>query len=365
MSQPAIQPKPVTGGAFEDAGTRALADALKSSFALVRIALAALVVYFCCSNFFTVSQSERAVVLRFGEPVGRGESAVLGPGFHLAWPYPIDEVVKIPAQQILSAGSTVGWYRVPKGPVPANLPPPPSLNPLVDGYAITGDGNIIHAQATLRYRVVDPVRFYFAFTNAPALVTNALNNALTFACSQFNVDDALRLNLVGLRERMTARIGQSAREQDLGIAVEQLDLVTAIPRQVKAAYEQVTSAENELSTRVNDAQTYADGVLARALGEAAGRTNAAEADRNRMVSEVGAEARYFSDLLPSFKGNPDLFARRMQIEYAGRVMTNAQDKFFLPERADGHPREVRLQLNREPQRLKTAIEAPATGEHKH
>ena len=110
---------------------------------------------------------------------------------------------------------------MPKGPVPANLPVPPSLNPLADGYSVTGDGNIIHAQATLRYRVADPVRFYFGFTNAPMLVTNILDNAVLAACAQFNADDALRLNLAALRERMSTRVQQFAREKDLGIALEQ------------------------------------------------------------------------------------------------------------------------------------------------
>jgi hypothetical protein len=30
------------------------------------------------------------------------------------------------------------------------------------------------------------------------------------------------------------------------------------------------------------------------------------------------------------------------------VLTNVQDKIFLPQRGDGKPRELRLQLNREP-----------------
>jgi membrane protease subunit HflK len=353
---------PATGG-WSDAGTQALAEALKSSFVLVKIALVLLVVYFCGSNFFTVSSNERAVVLRFGQPVGRGEEAVLGPGFHLAWPYPIDEVVKIPAQQILSASSTVGWHRQERGP--AAPAPPPRLNPVLDGYAVTGDGNILHAQAQLRYRVVDPVRFYFGFTNAMALVTNALNNALFHAVAQFSVDDALRLNLPALKERMLARVEQLAREQELGISVEQLDLVTAPPRQVKAAFDEVTAAESELYTRVNEAQAYANGVRARAQGEASARRNAAEADRNRLVAEVASEARYFQDMLPSYRRDRALFMARLQVETLGRLMTNAQDKFFLPARADGRPREVRLQLNREPQRLKTEVQAPAAPEHKH
>jgi hypothetical protein len=47
-------------------------------------------------------------------------------------------------------------------------------------------------------------------------------------------------------------------------------------------------------------------------------------------------------------------------------MTNAQEKFFLPARADGKPRELRLQLNREPPKLKAPLEAPKTGTgHSH
>jgi hypothetical protein len=32
----------------------------------------------------------------------------------------------------------------------------------------------------------------------------------------------------------------------------------------------------------------------------------------------------------------------------GRVLSNVEDKIFLPERADGKARELRLQLSREP-----------------
>jgi len=32
------------------------------------------------------------------------------------------------------------------------------MNPAIDGYALTGDANIVHVKATLRYRIEDPVR---------------------------------------------------------------------------------------------------------------------------------------------------------------------------------------------------------------
>jgi hypothetical protein len=40
------------------------------------------------------------------------------------------------------------------------------------------------------------------------------------------------------------------------------------------------------------------------------------------------------------------------------VLTNVQDKIFLPERADGQPRELRLMLNREPPQPKSATANP-------
>jgi hypothetical protein len=42
------------------------------------------------------------------------------------------------------------------------------------------------------------------------------------------------------------------------------------------------------------------------------------------------------------------------VQAMGQVFTNVQDKIYLPQRADGKPRELRLMLNREPPARKTA-----------
>ncbi|MFN7140680.1 MAG: hypothetical protein ACK4UN_15195, partial [Limisphaerales bacterium] len=90
--------------------------------------------------------------------------------------------------------------------------------------------------------------------------------------------------------------------------------------------------------------------LSRARSEANAIVNAGEAERNRLVQFVAAEAKEFQDLLPAYQANPELFTRLRQTEYLQRVMTNAQEKIYIPGRADGQKRELRLQLNREPQR---------------
>jgi len=77
-----------------DSGSQALAEALRSSFAILKFLMVILVVVFFASGFFTVEQQERAVILRFGKPVRSGRDALLGPGLHWSFPYPIDEYVK-------------------------------------------------------------------------------------------------------------------------------------------------------------------------------------------------------------------------------------------------------------------------------
>src|SRR5437016_6372201 len=74
----------------EDAGTQALSEALRSSFVIVKILMAGLVILFICSGVFTVPSQKKAIILRFGKPVGTGEKMLLEPGLHWSWPYPID-----------------------------------------------------------------------------------------------------------------------------------------------------------------------------------------------------------------------------------------------------------------------------------
>src|SRR5450631_3107980 len=81
----------------QDAGSQALAEALRSSFVIVKIAMAALVVIIFAAGFFTVGPQEKVVVLRFGKPLGIGSNMLIGSGKpHWSFPYPIDEVIRIP-----------------------------------------------------------------------------------------------------------------------------------------------------------------------------------------------------------------------------------------------------------------------------
>jgi modulator of FtsH protease HflK len=341
-----------------DAGSQALSEAFKSSFGIVKFVIFILVCLFLGSGVFTVGPQEQAIIIRLGRPHGDGEKALLGPGLHVSFPYPIDEYRKIPLSAIQRVTSTVGWYATTpeqemagtEMPVPAGTP----INPLVDGYVLTADVNIVHASVTMTYHISDPVGYIFNFVNASNAVQRALDNALLWSASQFKVDDMLTRDVAGFKETVRKRVTQLVEQQGLGVVVEDCTVKTKAPRQLQDAFADVLKAQVRREKVLNDARNYESQVTNRAGADAQSRLNSADSERNRVVKEVASEAERFNDLLPRFRENPGLFAQQRLTETFARVLTNAQDKIFLTESSDGKPKELRLLLNREaPKQTKT------------
>jgi len=143
--------------------------------------------------------------LRLGKPVDGGR--LFGPGLHWAWPKPIDEVVILRITSLTNADSTVGWYQTQQERLNGAPPQPlPKLNPANITYALTADTNIIHVRASAYYRISDPSVFIFNFSNAPVFITNALNNALLRASTEFFVDGILTSNQAAFRERVEQQV---------------------------------------------------------------------------------------------------------------------------------------------------------------
>ena len=64
--------------------------------------------------------------------------------------------------------------------------------------------------------------------------------------------------------------------------------------------------------------------------QAAAIINEAESARNRYVESLQPRPRRFSDLLPKYESNPSLFAQQKLVQVMGEVLTNVQDKIYLP-----------------------------------
>jgi modulator of FtsH protease HflK len=332
-----------------DSGSQALSEALRSSFAIVKFVMLVLLLVFLASGFFTVGPQERAIVLRFGRPVGQGEKALLGPGLHWSFPYPIDEYVKVSITGIQKVTSSVGWYAVTPEQELSGAEPPAggTLNPAVDGYVLTADNNIVHSRANVTYRISDPIRYVFWFTDGAKAVQSVVNEALLLTASRYKVDDLLTLDKIGFTEAVRKRLVQLTEARNLGVQIEQCTVDSVPPRQTKDAFANVLKAEVMRSKVLNEARSYENQVLSKASADAESLINTARSDRTNLVAEISSRAAQFEQLLPKYKSNPALFVQQRLMETLGRVYTNAEHKIYVSQGAPGNPRENRFLFNRE------------------
>lgn len=367
-----FQPKtPPAGGApvkpavIDDAGTQALSDALGSSFLFIKIIIIALVAGLVLSCFRSVESSEVAVILRFGRPIAGADGKVVrSPGFHWAFPYPIDEVVRIPVAGTQVIESTNGWYGVSatmeiKGE-DALPPDSQSLAPGRDGYTLTGDGNIIHVKATMNYTITDPERYAFNFVGATNILRDILDNALIYASARFTANDAIYKDKAAFAEMVQNRVVSKVLDEanggtnQVGIKVDLINVETRVPVNVRTVFNAVQESVEDRNRKISEARGYADEMARKALGEAQAAISGGMTLSNQLVQAVSAESKSFVDQLPRYRENANLFQERLRAETMGHVLTNSVEKFYLPNRADGQPRELRLQLNREPEKPKTS-----------
>jgi membrane protease subunit HflK len=299
---------------------------------------------------FVVQPNEQAIVLRFGRPTEAAGEQLRNPGWHWAWPYPINEVVRIPIGQIQTVTSTTGWHATTPEMEALGQEPFPQgiLRPESDGYTLTADGNIIHVRATLKYRIADPLRYTFGFAQTTQTLTNVVNNAIFWASARVTADAALYKDKVGFQDLVLQRVRQQITDLDLGITLEPSDVETKAPVDVRPAFENVNSEEQNRSRVISAAQGERDQTIGQAQGEADAILARAIGSSNRFVTAIAAEAQAFRDQLPEYRKDPALFRDRLLAARLGRIMTNVQEKFFLPEAPENRSRELRLLLSREP-----------------
>ena len=146
-------------------------------------------------------------------------------------------------------------------------------------------------------------------------------------------------------------MAQRIEQLNLGVKIESGEVRTDTepPIDVNEAFNKVTEAQQQGDIKIQEAESYARVATNKAVGDATVILRGALTSSNYLVTTVAAEADRFGKLLPRYEADRELFKQRLLSETMARILTNAQYKVFLPERADGNPWDLRLQLGKEPE----------------
>jgi membrane protease subunit HflK len=381
-----------------DPAQQSLAEALRVSFGILKIAMLVLLVAYAFSGTFSVGSNEVALRLRFGDYVGPPGGRVLERGTYLAAPFPIEQIVKVDTRPATIALDEEFWFETTENEsgltrTQLQLRRAQPLHPIRDGSLITGDSGIVHAKWTLTWRVSDPVDF---LTNvgsrelAEALVRLVAQQGIVHAVAGLSADEILR-GIVN-REQATGLMQTRLVDMRTGIRIDQLTLdKVSAPMRVGRSFDAVTTAESDRAGRIVAAQQERAKILGETAGEASslllalidehaaavergeagavqetrksidqallnlridGRAiggevsrvvNGAKTYRTQIVEQVATEAQSFVQLLPQYLRNPRLVKTKLWEDAREQILTGDVETFYTV------PGQLELQLNRDPE----------------
>ncbi len=332
---------------------RGLLGTLTSAFRMVRWVALLMVVLFLCSGVTTIQPGEIGLVLRCGRLHGiNPQEQIKQPGLLLTLPYPIDRVIRVPVKQEGEVHVDRLWQ-----PLGGAVSEGQSIDPVVEGYCLAGDQNILQARLVVKYRIADPIRFVLHVTDPEAIVADVAMAALTQTVSSWRADDALRLQAQAGAEaamatnRSLSRTVHHETQRRLD-ALEAGMRITALefkeiqpPRHVVREFRRAQSARIEKETMKREAEGFASRELPKARAERDRLVQAARADASRLQARAVEETSVFSELLAEYRRNPALVRERYYREAVEHILANVGSRYFVPPTVG--PGDVRLLLAEE------------------
>lgn len=287
-----------------------------------------LVVLICCSGIRVINNYEVGVVLRFGRLVGdTQEEQIKQPGLLLAFPYVIDEVIKVPVGKVQEVSITT--HAAAADPIYADI--------ASTGYLITGDENILHINATLKYRITDPVQ-YALYNSVPQDTINGVVSGVMASCASSDSVDGLLTDQKEEYAQEVIRQSQVRLDQlDLGVTVIGLEFQSITPpNALKYHFDQVNAAYVEKETKIQEAKQYREKVVPDAKATADTMVTDAQINQSQKLTTANDRVAEFYGLLEEYQRNQDVVQERVFREKVTAILNKMGGKLVLPE-GDGTP----------------------------
>lgn len=266
-----------------------------------------LLILLAVDGVYTVKQTERAILLRFGAV----QRADVPPGLHFKWP--IAEAIKLADARVLTLDSTPErYFTLEKKPL------------IVDSFA--------------KWRIVDVPKYYTATSfderRAERLLAERLNEGLRNQISRRDMHEVVSGERDELMQELTADVDQKVRNalgvEVIDVRVKKIDL----PPQVSTAvYDRMTS-ERQILARQFRATGREMALAIRADADRQAVVIAAEAYRKAEETRGAGDAEAAAIYADAFDRDPAFFGFYRRINAYNRVFENDGNLLVLDPKSD-------------------------------
>ncbi|WP_019029170.1 FtsH protease activity modulator HflK [Colwellia piezophila] len=261
-----------------------------SSIGLSILLVVASIVY-AFSGFYTIKEAEQGIVLRFGQYTGTVE-----PGINWKWTF-IDRIIPVDMQSTRDMPSS--------------------------GFMLTKDENVVRVEMQIQYRVVDARNYIFSVTNAEDSLNQSLDSALRYVVGHADMDDILTSGREAIRQSVWQELEKIIAPYNLGLIIVDVNFKDARPpNEVKDAFDDAISAQEDEVRFLREAEAYARGIEPRARGRVKRMEQEATAYKTQIVLDAQGEVARFEKILPEYQAAPGVTRERLYIATMEKVYGN-------------------------------------------
>lgn len=306
---------------------------------LFRWAVLVLVILFWISGIQNVQPTNVGLLTRFGKlKPDSAQQTAIDPGLVLALPYPIDQLVQIPRNQEQRVEVTEVWAALDL-PIKNN-----KIDPIYEGYCLTGDNNIVQTRFVVKYVVTDPVAYHFGVANPETMIQDMVLASLTETIAEWNVDEVLQLQRasrevtvagIAQTEKLDATVARKAQERldrvESGMRINGVEFVAMhYPRHVNKDFENVQTTLIANETNRQRAREFAGKERFQSEATRTTKIDEARAREHQLLSEATAEKENFVPLYEEYRKAPGLVWQRIYMETMEQVWKNVGRLDFVP-----------------------------------
>ena len=288
--------------------------------AILRVAIALMVVALGWSMWFTVEPEEAGIVLRFGQYVRTAES-----GLHFKLPSPIERVIKVPIERQLKEEF---GFRTIEAAVQTEYE---------EGYRdestmLTGDLNVAVVEWIVQYRVDDPFEYLFKIRNVTQTFRDMNETVMREVVGDRSVNEVLTVGRQEISDEVQVRLQALCDAYENGIKVEQIVLQDVNPPDpVKPSFNEVNQAQQEREKMINEARAQYNQVIPKARGEALRAIEQAEGFATDRVNRSQGDAELFNQVYEAYRRAPDVTRRRIYLETMAEIYPKVKTKVVLDD----------------------------------
>jgi membrane protease subunit HflK len=281
-----------------------------------------LVLIFLGTSFYTVDQTEEAVVTRFGR-----YHTTTGPGLQFKLPFGIDRqyIVNVKTVQTEQFG-----FRTLKSGISSTY-----ANQLPESTMLTGDLNIIEVEWIIQYRISDPKAWIFNVNERIETIRDVSRSAINMLVGDRAIMDIMGSERSTIESEGAAFMNETFRGYNLGIDVIAVKLQNIDPPAgVQEAFDDVNKAEQDMNRLINEGQQAYNAEIPRAKGEADRLIQVAQGYATERVNRANGDISRFNSVYEEYRKAPDVTRQRLYYEMIEEVFKDDTDTLLIDRNFD-------------------------------